>query len=232
MTKPLKKPFMKTGYFGIILILSSLVLIAVNPLKGGKLPDGFYNPVVAFEFIKTEPEVYALFGRDTSDQGGFISSMERGIYIDFVFMCVYSIFLLLFAGVCRRLEDSGWFIFSMFIVLCIYRADFGENIQLLTILTNLEAGGFSSELGQLHTFTWAKWGGLSVFFISLIPFLRKSGVFGKIISFTFLFSAITGSAAFFYRSVLNEIYVLSVEMIFVMLVIFCFNYTISQKSKK
>lgn len=64
MTKQLKKPFLKTGYFGIVLILSSLALVAVNPSKGGKLPDGFFNPVVAFEFIRTEPEIYAIFGHD------------------------------------------------------------------------------------------------------------------------------------------------------------------------
>jgi len=233
MLKPLEKPFRKTGYCGIILILFSVVLFAVNPLKGGKLPEGFYNPVIAFEFTGTEKEVYDLF-RDGSSgsRRGFISSMERGLYIDFFYMCAYTIFLLLFAGVCRRITGSGWFIFSMVIALCVLRADFGENIQLLTILINLQSGGFGSELSLLHTYTWAKWGGLSAFFISLIPFLRISGIFGKIISITALLSAVTGSAAFFFRSVLNEIYTLSIELIFVMLIIYSFTFTCRYPLKK
>lgn len=217
---------------GILLILSSAALIAVNPLKGGKLPSGFFNPAVAFEFLKTEPEIYDLLGHDTpAAPGGFIQSMETGLYVDFVYMCVYTIFLLMFAGVCRRMSDSGWYILSMCVVLCIYRADFGENIQLLTIIKNLDAGGFSEELGQLYTFTWAKWGGFSAFFISLIPYLSKAGIFGKIISVTALLSALTGLAAFLNRSILNEIYVLSIGTIFVMLVIFCFTFTVSLQSK-
>ena len=62
-------------------------------------------------------------------------------------------------------------------------------------------------------------------FISLIPFLRKSGRFGRTISVFSLISALTGAAAFADRSFLNEIYVLSVVLIFAMLIIFSFIYT-------
>jgi len=228
-----KKPFLKTGYCGIVLIAASLLLIAVNPVKGGKLPQGFFNPVVAFEFMKTGAEVNELFGNDISGgNGGFIRSMERGTYLDFFYMLVYTTFLLLFSGVCRRITDKNWYVFSIIIVLCVLRYDFGENIQLLEIMAKLPSGDMTAELGQLNFFTWAKWFGLNAAFISFIPFLRKAGGFGRIISVVSLLSAITGAAAFFNRSFLNEIYVLSITFIFILLIIFSFTFTLNAPDTK
>jgi len=227
------KPFLKTGYSGIILILFSSALIIVNPVKAGKLLPGFFNPVVAFEFVKTESEVYDIFGHDApGTKSELVSRMETGTYVDFFYMISYTVFLLLFAGVCRRITDTNWYIFSLFIALCVLRADFGENIQLLEIMIKLPAGDFGYELGQLNIYTWGKWGGLSAYFLSLIPFLRKSGSFGRIISVTTLLSAVTGSSAFLYRSFLNEIYVLSIALIFVMLIIFSFTFKIKVEHHK
>jgi len=227
----MNKPFLKAGYIGILLVVVSIALLAVNPSKAKKLPQGFDTPVVAFEFIRTEAEVYDLFGHDQSeDQMKIVNGMKTGTYIDFFYITVYSVFLLIFTSVCRRITSSKWFLFSGFIVLCICISDIFENIQLLSIMAKLTAGGFSSELVLLNFFTWAKWGGLTALFISFIPFLRNSGRFGRVISVVSLLSALAGTAAFLNRSVVNEIYVLSIAVIFIMLIIFSFIFVLSGQS--
>jgi len=219
----MNKPFLKAGYIGILLVIISVVLVAVNPSGGVKLPQGFFNPVVALEFMRTETEVYDLFGYGVpGDQGKLVSGMVLGTYIDFFYIVVYTVFLLFFSGVCRRITGSGWFIFTGLISWCVFFSDFGENIQLLSIMAKLPSGDFSNELEMLKFLTWAKWGGLSALFISLIPYLRSSGGFGRAISVISLLSALTGLAAFMHRSLLNEIYVLSIAVIFAMLIIFSF----------
>ncbi len=228
----MNKPFVKSGYLGILLVIISIVLIGVNPSKAKKLPQGFVTPVVAFEFIRTEAEVFDLFGHDQSeDQIRIINSMKLGTYIDFLYISAYTIFLIIFTAVIGRITGSKWFLFSGFIVMCISLSDIGENIQLLSIMEKLESiaklagGGFGRELILLNFFTWAKWGGLTALFISYIPFLRNSGRFGRIISVTALLSALAGTAAFLNRSVVNEIYVLSIAAVFLMLFIFSFTYS-------
>lgn len=229
----MNKPFLKAGYIGILLVLTSVVLMTVNPVKAVRLPEGFFTPVVAFEFLRTDAEVYALFGSEVNDgRDKFVASMRLGTYVDFFYMVVYTVFLLFFSGLCRGITGSGWFLFSGIISWCVFFSDFGENMQLLSIMSKLQSGDFSNELVMLNLLTWAKWGGLSAFFISLIPFLRKSGRFGRVISVFSLISALSGAAAFVNRSVLNEIYVLSVVWIFVMLIIFSFIYKAGELIEK
>jgi hypothetical protein len=221
----MNKPFLKAGYIGIMLVLTSVVLMSVNPVKAVRLPEGFFTPVVAFEFLRTDAEVYDLFGSEVNDgRDRFVSGMRLGTYVDFFYMVVYTVFLLLFSGLCRRITGSGWFLISGIIAWFVFFSDFGENMQLLSIMSKLQSGDFSNELAMLNLLTWAKWGGLSAFFISLIPFLRNSGRFGRAISVFSLISALTGAAAFVNRSFLNEIYVLTVVLIFVLLIVFSFIY--------
>jgi hypothetical protein len=227
----MNNPFLKAGYAGLSVIFISIVLIAVNPSKGGKLPHGFFTPVVAFEFIANEGEVRDLFGDGLSGfQVEMVEKMKLGTYVDFVYIFAYTFFLLYFSIVCSRITGEKWFIFSSVLALMVFASDSGENIQLLSIMDKLNSGGFERELLLLNYFTWAKWGGLSALFISLIPFLRKTGVFGRVISIVSLISAVAGSAAYLNRSIFNEIYVLSIVIVFILLFIFSFTFRISSYS--
>ena len=227
----MNKPFLKAGYIGVLLAALSITLLVVNPSWAGKLPQGFINPVTSFEFIRTETEVYDLFEGDVSgERAELVKRMEKGTYLDFFYMIVYTVFLLFFTGVCRSITGRKWFLFSSIIAWCVFFSDFGENLQLLSIMAKLQSRNFSYEIGKLNLFTWAKWGGLSALFISIIPFLRECGSFGRMISVAVLLSSITGSAAFLNRSFLNEVYVLSIAVIFMMLIIFSFRFTFMDKT--
>lgn len=221
----MNKPFLKAGYIGLLLIAVSIVLLFVNPSKGVKLPQGFVTPVVAFEFISSTAEVYDLFGYTLADfNGEMVVKMRAGTLIDFFYMLVYTIFLCYICLACNRITGEKWFFLSGVIAILICLSDYGENVQLLSIMSKLSSGNFENEVGLLHYFTWAKWGGLSAVFISFIPFLRKSGFMGRVISLVSLISALAGSAAYIHRSVLNELYVLSIALIFIMLITFSFTF--------
>ncbi len=227
------KPFLKAGYAGLSVIILSAVLIAVNPVKEGRLPQGFYTPVVAFEFAETGVEVSDLFGDAASGlQLEIAGKMKLGTIVDYAYILAYGFFLFYFSIICRGITGEKWFIISGVISLCVMAADFSENIQLLSIIEKLQSGEFEKELILLNYYTWAKWGGLSALFISLIPFLRKTGIFGRVISIIALISAVTGSAAYLHRSVLNEIYVLTVAVEFLMLIIFSFTFKTSPDKQK
>jgi hypothetical protein len=71
--------------------------MAVNPSKAVKLPDGFFTPVIAFEFLKTEAEVYDLFGREASTvRDKILTDMRMSTKSDFIYIIIYTSFLLLF----------------------------------------------------------------------------------------------------------------------------------------
>lgn len=50
----MNRPFIKAGIVGLLVIVMSIVLLAVFPSKAVRLPDGFFTPIIAFEFIETK----------------------------------------------------------------------------------------------------------------------------------------------------------------------------------
>jgi hypothetical protein len=58
------KPFVKTGYLGLAVIMMSVLLLFIFPSKAPSLPEGFFTPIIAFEFVQTSTEVIEMFGSD------------------------------------------------------------------------------------------------------------------------------------------------------------------------
>lgn len=220
----MNKIFLKAGFVGIAVLVLSTVLILVNPSKAVIMPKGFTTPIVAFEFIASEQEVLALFGAAGTQRDALIQKIDLGNKIDFAYMLTYSFFLWLFSFICFKDTKKKWFIVPMIISAVVLGADALENIQLLSITAKIAEGKYSVELARLHVFTWIKWAGIGAVFVSLIPFLWKKGIFGKIISDMSILAAGIAIAAYFNRSVFNEIYALCVGLVFTMLIIFSLFY--------
>lgn len=215
--------FRYAWYTGASVILISIILLVSGPQKAVQLPAGFITPVIAFEFIETRTEVLDLFGHMPSQEcTGLISAMDRTNKIDFIYMLAYTAFLAVFSAACAKSTGSRWFIVPAFIALVVLGADAAENIQLLMITSGLDTKDISHELMRLHIFTWIKWGGLSVIFLSLIPFMKNNGIYGRIIIVVSLCTACTGAAAYFHRSFLNEVFALMTVLMFIMLIVFSF----------
>ena len=221
----MNRPFIKAGIVGLLVIVMSIVLLAVFPSKAVRLPDGFFTPIIAFEFIETKAEVFQLFvATDGSVRGSMIHAMDLGNRLDYIYMCLYSLFLLLFAVKCGQISGKKYYYIGAAVALLVLFADAFENIQLLGITAGIDSGDFGAQLVRLHIFTWVKWGGISAIFMVLAPWFMKGSMFSRVIGVTGIVSFILGIVSFLHRSIINEIFGLSVALMFILMIIYCFTF--------
>jgi hypothetical protein len=219
------KLFIKTGYLGLAVITMSIILLFVFPSKAPSLPKGFITPIIAFEFVQSPDEVFQMFGGENlAIRNQMVDAMDLGNRLDFVYMVLYSMFLLLFSSTGARITKNPYFYAGAAIALAVLAGDVMENIQLLGITANLSTGDIEPYFGLLYTFTWIKWGGLALVFLILSPWFFKGSLFSKMIGAIAIISFILGIAAFLQRSVVNEIFALSVALMFILMIIFCFTF--------
>ena len=219
------REFMKIGFLGIAVVIMSLILLAVFPAKAPVLPDGFFTPIIAFEFIQTPDEVYQLFGHENSaERDVMVHAMDLGNRLDFIYMVLYSGFLAAFCMKVFRQTQKNLYIIGAVIAAVVLLGDFLENIQLLGITAHLNTGDFLNELERLRYFTWLKWGGLCLVFVVLAPHFFRGRVFSKIIAGWAVLTITAGIIAFVNRSLINEIFSLFVAVMFVLMIIYCFVY--------
>ena len=224
------KPFLKIGFIGVAVIAMSIVLMIASPSKAPWMMDGFFTPIIAFEFVETPEEVYQLFGAMNSpEQQEMVKAMNLVNRLDFVYMLLYSTFLLAFSVKCAEETGSKTCYTGAFTSIVVLAADFLENLQLLGITSKLQTEGFEQHLAYLRVFTWLKWGGIAVTFLLLLPYLTKGNLYSKIVGVFGVIPFVLGLLAFFHRSVLNELFALSVAAMFVLLIAYCFLYKSSTK---
>lgn len=223
--RPMKRPFVLAGIIGVVMLAFLVALIAFFPAKANRLPDGFFSPIIAFEFVQTPQEVAAMFrAPDGTVLNGLVDTMNAINKLDFIYMVLYSMFLLVFAVSVARHSARPLFHVAAGLALVVLISDFGENLQLLAITDKIETGGFEIELVRLHILTWIKWGGIAVIFVLLFPWFIKGRAFSRLIGFIGILSFLLGVAAFLHRSVLNELFSFSVGLMFLLMVIYCLVY--------
>jgi hypothetical protein len=227
----MNKPFKKIGFLGLIVIAMSIMLTTVFPSKTPWMMDGFLTPIMAFEFVQSQNEVNQLFGlTDLPEQQSITQSIIRdmnfGNQLDYIYMVLYASFLFFFSLVCAGITGQKQYYAASIISIVILFADAFENIQLLSITSKINHLDFTKELTLLHRFTWVKWGGLAIFFLILVPYFIKGRIYSKLIAFAGSLSFILSVLAYFNRSVLNELMGLSVALMFIMMIIYCFTYKI------
>ena len=71
-------------------------------------------------------------------------------------------------------------------------------------------------------------GGISIFFLILIPYFFKGRIYSKFIAAVGILSFIISVLAYFNRSVLSELMGLSVALMFIMMIVYCFTYQTSR----
>ncbi len=215
--------FRNSGLLGIAVIAMSVVLMLISPSKKPEMPEGFFTPIIAFEFMQTPQEVQQLFGPpDSSEREDMVWKMTVKNWIDFLYMLLYASFSGLFCVTFARHTHSKILCSGAMLAIVVLLADFLENLQLLGIMAKLPTGQFEQELRLLHLFTWLKWGGLALMFVLLAPYLLQGTLFSKIIGGWGIAAAILAVAAYLHRSVLTEIFCLAVALMFVLLIVWCF----------
>ncbi len=217
----MRRPFIKSGIIGILVIITSLGLMKVFPSQAPKMPDGFMTPVLAFEFVQSRQEVEALFGEPQSDfRTTMVAAMDLGNRLDYIYMVLYTAFLFGFSITCARITRRGRYRWGAFVSVLVLAGDAMENLQLFGITRKLSEGGFERELQLLHYFTWLKWGGLALIFLILVPYFFNGNLTSKLISLVGLTSAVLAILAFSNRSALNEVYSVSVAAMFLLMIIY------------
>lgn len=194
----------------------SLILTLIGPRATGPLPDGFITPVMAFEFAESAAEVTTLF-----EPEGSAAAMDRVNRWDFLFMTLYSLFLVTFALAAAL--DSGQFTlwFAAALAPLILLADVMENVQLLNLTAQLSlGGGMEPALARLHLFTWLKWGGLAVYFLLLIPYFRRLDSRWRLVRLAAALPALAVGVALISRGLANELLALAVGLMFLLLTIY------------
>lgn len=225
------KPFLKPGFTGLLMVAMSIGLLAVFPTKAPNMPNGFVTPIIAFEFIETRAEVVAMFtqiddaGRELINEA-MIRAFDLGNRLDYIYMVIYSGFLMMFSLTCAKLSGKKYFYTAAVLSLFVLACDALENMQLLGITayvrSGMNTGDLETLLGDLYRFTWMKWGGIAAIFLILAPWFLKGGKFSKAIGLSGAASAGLGLAAFVHRPVVTEIFGLSVVLMFLMMVVYCF----------
>lgn len=218
-----KRPFIVPGLIGIAVILVSLLSLIVFPQTSPGQIDGIRSPIIAFEFAETVDEINTLFGSaGSAERAEMVQKMDQGNSLDFLYMLLYSSFLVSFAIIANKQRPMGILVLAVGLALLALVGDMLENLQLFQITTNLKSGDFVDSLTRLHWFTWLKWGSLAFYFLVIGVWFWGNGRFGKIITAVAELTFLLGLFAFITRGGITELFTLLVALTFLFMIIFCF----------
>ncbi|MFN8236900.1 MAG: hypothetical protein U0T77_01915 [Chitinophagales bacterium] len=216
------KPFRIARILGILLLIYSIILLFVNPQPADNLPEHFFTPIIAFEFIQSPQEVAAFF--KVPDESAYIQAMLLGNWIDYVFMVLYSGLLFCIALGIKKITGAQTMLLAAVCCLIILVCDALENYQIYLIISRFKNQEIFENLALLNIFTWLKWSSIASVFLLFSPFFLKGKLFHKIIGCLCISSFGLCIAAFLHHGILNEIFANSIVMVFLLLVIFVFTF--------
>lgn len=216
------KPFRIARIFGILLLICSVILLVVNPKPSDNLPEHFYTPIIAFEFIQTPQEVAAFF--EVPDVNAYIETMLLGNWIDYAFMLFYSALLFCIALGIKKITGAQTMLLACLCCIIMLVCDALENYQIYLIISRYKNQDILENLALLNIFTWLKWGSIASAFLLFSPFFLKGKLFHKIIGWLGISSFGLCMAAFLNHGILNEVFATNIVLVFLLLVIFVFTF--------
>lgn len=213
---------------GIIMSGIGLALMFINPAVAGQLPEGFFTPIIALEFMSNTEDLSRFF--NITSVAELKNSFLLGNQVDYAFMFAYGIFALL----CGRLIylDSRiktvWLSFPL--VLLIIFSDLFENMNIAEILAMKEYYNAELILDQLQLFTWLKWGSLSALMLLYSVYFLQGNWWKIIIGVIMLSSFCFAVTAFYLGGIYCEIMSVNIMASFIGLLIFAIIWKPSGKS--
>ncbi len=230
-------PFTLAKISGVLLLIVAVVLLVVSPTPQDNLPDGFYTPVIAFEFIQTKAEIMHFF--EVKDVPAYEASMLTGNVIDYGFMVLYSLLLFFIALGIYRITSAKTMYLAMFLCVVMLAGDAIENFYIYKLVTTRNIGNndtlqsfphYSFYLQMLNIFTWLKWSSIASTFLLFAPFFFKGKIFHKVIALLSVVCFGLCIAAYLQHGILNEIFASSVVLVFLLLAIFVFTFREKDKT--
>lgn len=215
-------PFILAGIFGIAALVCA-ALIGL-PLKDHSLvcPASFTQPMLALEFVRSGDELQILLGRDQMAEN--IKAVESALGRDYLFILAYTFYLIALAHAIFRLRRKRRYLLLAVLAVVIGLADIFENGAISQLMERFQAAPSQLEavdFQRLHIWTWTKWLGLLVYFAAVMPFLRRSGRLGQILSLAAAAVCLLGLVAFFSRNWIQP-YTTAIFLLFPLTVVFCF----------
>lgn len=207
-------------FFGIPIVLVSLVLMFTNPLAQDNLPKGFNTPILALEFIQTQQEAVTLF--EVENRNEYINRFLLGNKIDYLFMVLYGTFMMCVGYKITLITKNKALYFSIFLGFLAIITDGIENQYILKIIQNYNEETVHAHIQKLNLFTWIKWGSITTYFFIIAGYFWRGNLFSKVIGFVGTLAFLVSIAAFIHRSFLNEVMALLVAINFFLLMIYCF----------
>jgi hypothetical protein len=212
-----KHPFKTSLLFGFPMLLIGIALMILGNKAENNLPEGFFTPVIAFEFIQSPAEVAAFF--NVVSPNTYRIDFMLGNNIDYFFMFFYAAFLgFTGLGIIRETKMKILWL-PVVLTIIIFLADLFENITMGSIISlHFQNQPISSSyFGNLNFFTWLKWGSIAaVIFMYSSYFIRQKWL-GKSIAILAVINLFVAIAAFLHRSVLNEIMGLLTVLLFTLI---------------
>ena len=218
-----QRPYLVSGFIGLAVIALSLINMMVFPQSSPGQIEDIRSPIIAFEFAETPEEIITLFGTNGSpEQTDMIRKMDQGNTLDYLYMLLYSGFLFSFAILAAKHSGRKWVYAGAVLAALALVGDALENVQLLTITVNLQSGDFIEALTRLHWFTWLKWGSLALYFLVIAVWFWGNGRYAKLIAITRILTFLLGLVSFIQRGPSTEPFTLTVALMFLLMIIFCF----------
>lgn len=218
-----------TIYFKVARVVSVFLAIVaiILSVRGTKnennLPDGFFTPIIALEFIQTTQEVQHFF--KVNDVAKYEADLLFGNKVDYLFMTFYSVLIFCIALGIKHITKSKLMYVVMSLCVVMLLCDALENHQIAQIIFYYKSNAsIESFLTKLSIFTWLKWGSISISFLVLATYFLKGNLFYKTIGVLGISSFVLCIAAFLHHGILNEIFALNIVLVFLLLVIFVFTY--------
>lgn len=206
----------------VLLIILSVALMIINPQKEQNLSEGFFTPIVAFEFVKTPAEVTHFF--EVKHVYAYKSKMLLGNAVDYAFMLVYSLLLFGVSRYFNAIRKSAVFRIASVLCLLMLLGDALENMQIYQIIQAEATTNISTNLYLLNIFTWLKWASIaSVFGLFATYYFRQNDLLSMLCGSAGIVSLILAVVAFLLQNGLwYELFALSVVCNFLLTVIYIF----------
>ncbi len=210
-------------YFNIVLGLGTLILGGilniVYPAEIAWMPEGFFSPITAFEFLQTESEVMKFFGEAGPRQDKWISEMNNGHRIDYFFLVIYCSFIISSAWYYIQKTRSKWLLGIVVLSVIAGVSDVFENLQLTQIGNSLTTQNFGDSLHYLFIFTWLKWGSLAFALLGLAICSMKYSWLGRAFAIVSVITILLGVLSFITRSEMTTYFTLGILVQFSLLFI-------------
>ncbi len=219
-------------FLGIGVLLIGTSLNFVYPTEMGRMPIGFYQPILAFEFIESSEEVMLLFGQEEEQREKWIDEMELGHYVDYVFLIFYSLFICSWAWYYKRTYSHNILYFVMGLAVIAGFSDIIENTQLSIIANNLDIRSIQHHIDVLQLFTWIKWASLTMALLALAPYVVKEKWIGSLYALTSVLTLVLAVIAFNQRSMITSLFILGLFIQFLILIVLAVRMNIRSIAKK